>query len=118
MSTSKETVARILEQLEPLDVRARAMFGEYGLYCDEKIVGLICGDVLFVKPTEVSTEFGSEADLAPPYPGAKDYYRVTEERLQDLDHLHASFNGLPTYCPCRRRSRRRRRRGRKFCTYF
>lgn len=57
MSTSKETVARILEQLEPLDVRARAMFGEYGLYCDEKIVGLICGDVLFVKPTEVSAEF-------------------------------------------------------------
>ena len=42
MSTSKKTVASILEQLEPLDVRARAMFGEYGLYCDEKIVGLIC----------------------------------------------------------------------------
>jgi len=89
MGTSKETVARILEQLEPLDVRARAMFGEYGLYCDEKIVGLICGDVLFVNPTEVSADFGSEADLAPPYPGAKDYYRVPEERLQDLDHLHA-----------------------------
>lgn len=40
-------------------------------------------------PTEVSADFGSEADLAPPYPGAKDYYRVPEERLQDLDHLHA-----------------------------
>ncbi|EQM30790.1 TfoX/Sxy family protein [Rhodococcus erythropolis] len=118
MSTSKETVARILEQLEPLDVRARAMFGEYGLYCDEKIVGLICGDVLFVKPTEVSTEFGSEADLAPPYPGAKDYYRVPEERLQDLDHLHAFIQRTATYYPCRRRSRPRRRRGRRFCTYF
>ncbi|TSD47888.1 TfoX/Sxy family protein [Rhodococcus sp. KBS0724] len=89
MGTSQETVARILEQLEPLDVRARAMFGEYGLYCDEKVVGLICGDVLFVKPTEVGAEFGSDADLAPPYPGAKPYYRVPEERFHDVDRLHA-----------------------------
>ena len=66
MSTSKETVARILEQLEPLDVRARAMFGEYGLYCDEKIVGLICGDVLFVKPTEVSADSVSYTHLTLP----------------------------------------------------
>jgi len=28
MSTSKETIAFLLAQLEPLDVRARAMFGE------------------------------------------------------------------------------------------
>ena len=89
MSTNKDTVARILEQLEPLDVRARAMFGEYGLYCDEKVVGLICGDVLYVKPTEISAEFGSDADLAPPYPGAKEYYRVPEERFHDVDRLHA-----------------------------
>ncbi len=39
MATSKDTVAYVLEQLEPLDVRARAMFGEYGFYCDNKIVG-------------------------------------------------------------------------------
>ncbi|MCJ0903746.1 TfoX/Sxy family protein [Rhodococcus sp. ARC_M6] len=89
MSSSKDTVAWILEQLEPLDVRARAMFGEYGLYCDEKIVGLICGDLLFVKPTKVSGEFVSMAELAPPYPGAKDYYRVPREGLDDVEELQA-----------------------------
>lgn len=35
MSTNKETIAGILGDLAPLAVRARAMFGEYGIYCDE-----------------------------------------------------------------------------------
>ena len=33
-------------------VSARKMFGEYGVYCDGKIVGLVCDDQLFVKVTE------------------------------------------------------------------
>lgn len=72
MSTSKETVAFILDRLAPLPVRAKAMFGEYGLYSDEKLVALICDDTLFVKPTTVSERYFTAADGAPPYPGAKD----------------------------------------------
>lgn len=87
MATRKETVAYILDQLTPLPVRARAMFGEYGLYCDEKIVALICDDTLFVKPTAVAADFFSEADLAPPYPGAKDYYAVPGDRIEDREWL-------------------------------
>ncbi|OYD70823.1 TfoX/Sxy family protein [Rhodococcus sp. OK302] len=89
MSSSKDTVTWILEQLEPLDVRARAMFGEYGLYCDEKMVALICNNTLFVKPTEISGEFSSPAERMPPYPGAKDYCRVPREGLDDVDQLQA-----------------------------
>ncbi len=44
MSTSKETIALLTESLEPLPVRTRAMFGEYGLYCEEKVVGFVCDD--------------------------------------------------------------------------
>ncbi|KAA8884049.1 TfoX/Sxy family protein [Nocardia colli] len=87
MSTDKATVAGILEQLEPLDVRARAMFGEYGLYCDDKLVALIADDHLFVKPTAVATGYADESWLAPPYPGAKDYYRVPAPRLADTAWL-------------------------------
>jgi TfoX/Sxy family transcriptional regulator of competence genes len=87
MATRKETVASILDQLVPLPVRARAMFGEYGLYCDEKIVALICDDTLFVKPTAISGEFLSDDWLAPPYPGAKDSYAVPLDRLEDRDWL-------------------------------
>ncbi|SDE26157.1 TfoX/Sxy family protein [Rhodococcus tukisamuensis] len=89
MSTSKETVAYVLGQLEPLDVRARAMFGEYGLYCDEKMVALICNDTVFVKPTAVSGDYLDASALAPPYPGAKDHLAIPGDRLEDTDWLHA-----------------------------
>ncbi|HVL24276.1 MAG TPA: TfoX/Sxy family protein [Thermomicrobiales bacterium] len=87
MSTSKETVAEILDTLAPLNVRARAMFGEFGLYCDEKIVALICDDTLFLKPSPVSGEILGECETAPPYPGAKDYYVVDQERVDDAEWL-------------------------------
>lgn len=91
MATAKETVDDILDQLAPLPVRARAMFGEYGLYCDEKFVALICDDTLFLKPTAISPHFFTAADLAPPYPGAKDHYVVSGDRLEDRDWLHEVF---------------------------
>lgn len=87
MSTAKATADDLIEKLEPLNVRARAMFGEYGLYCDDKIVALICDDRLFVKPSEIAAEFAKESWLAPPYPGAKDYYKVPRARLADTAWL-------------------------------
>jgi TfoX/Sxy family transcriptional regulator of competence genes len=87
MSTSKENVKQIVETLAPLDVRTRAMFGEYGLYCDEKIVALICDDTLFIKPSSVASEILSGSDVAPPYPGAKDYYVVAQEQMDDPEWL-------------------------------
>jgi len=63
MSTSKETVAFLLAQLEPLDVRARAMFGEFGAYCDEKFVALVCDDTFFLKPTDAAD--GGDASRQP-----------------------------------------------------
>lgn len=38
MATRKGTSEFVLDQLDPLNVRVRAMFGEYALYCDEKTV--------------------------------------------------------------------------------
>ena len=87
MATSRATVDYILDQLAPLPVRARAMFGEYGLYCEEKMVALICDDTLFVKPTAISAQVFTDADLAPPYPGAKDHYVVSEDHLDDRGWL-------------------------------
>lgn len=89
MGTSKETVTYILDQLAPLPVRARAMFGEYALYCDEKVVGLICDDTLFIKPTEVAPALVTEPELSPPYPGAKDYYVISGDRIEDGEWLQA-----------------------------
>lgn len=89
MATKKETVAHILDSLAPLPVRARAMFGEYGLYCDETCVALICNDTLYVKPTAIAGEYLSEGELAPPHAVARDHYGVPAGRLDDREWLQA-----------------------------
>ena len=89
MPTSKETVTFLLEQLAPLDVQARAMFGEYGLYCDEKVVGFISDELLFVKPSKADAGFGPETVVAPPYPGAKDYWLVSGDQVSNVEWLQA-----------------------------
>ena len=49
----------------------KPMFGEYGVYVDGKMVGSICDDQLYVKPT-ASGRLHTEPVLeAPPYPGAR-----------------------------------------------
>ena len=109
MPTDKETVAFILDQLAPLPVRARAMFGEYGLYCDEKIVALICDDTLFIKPTAIAHQFFTAADLAPPYPRAKNYYAVTADRLEERDWLQEVITRSAELLPPPTKKRRKTR---------
>jgi DNA transformation protein len=58
MSTQASTIEYILDQLSSVPgVRARKMFGEYALYCGDKVVALVCDDTLFVKITEEGKEF-------------------------------------------------------------
>jgi len=99
MSTSKDTIAFILEQLEPLPTRARSMFGEYGLYCDEKVVGFVCDDTLFLKQNPATAGL----ELGPAYPGSKDYAIVNADLLEDSDALRAmvqaTADGLPAPTP-------------------
>ena len=83
MATLKETIARLLEQLEPLNVRARAMFGEYALYCDEKLVALVCDNTVFLKPSPASAGLGIHLVPAPPYAGAKDYFVIGDAIVRD-----------------------------------
>ena len=85
MSTSKATIAYLLEQLEPLDVRAKAMFGEYGIYASGKLVMLVCDETVFLKPTPASAGL----EMAPPYPGAKHQAVVPAEITADADAFRA-----------------------------
>lgn len=88
MATSPQTAEFIVEQTQQAgDMNVRKMFGEYALYCDTKIVAFICDDQLFIKPTEVGKKFLDETNLAPCYPGSKDYYKVPEDMLEDRDWL-------------------------------
>jgi TfoX/Sxy family transcriptional regulator of competence genes len=87
VSTSPDTVAFIEDQLGGLAVRTRPMFGEYCIYCDGKVVGFICDDALFLKPSSADAALFTRTELAPPYPGAKNYHRVPGDALDDRDWL-------------------------------
>lgn len=103
MATDKSFADFIVEQLTGAgNITCRKMFGEYGVYCDGKIVALLCDNRLFVKPTEAGRGFIGEVTLAPPYPGAKDYFLI-EEQIDDSDWLcrlvRASADQLPPPAP-------------------
>ena len=87
MASDQRTVDFIVEQLSPLGVSARKMFGEYGLSLDGKSIGVICDDQLFVKPTEAGRAFLGEVAEAPPYPGAKPSFVIDPDRWDDVDWL-------------------------------
>ena len=102
MPTDISTVDFILEQLQELPfVRVRKMFGEYAVYCDDKVVGLICDDQLFIKYTDAGKEYArgryTEGNA---YPGAKPSMNVTDciddrEFLSALVRLTATSLPLP-----------------------
>ena len=100
MSTSKDTIAFIEDQLAGLPVHTRPMFGEYGIYFDDKVVGFICDDTLFIKPAGIELP---GTYLAPAYPGSKDYNAVPAELLDDADWLQhairATADALPAPKP-------------------
>ncbi len=63
-------------------ITSRYMFGEYALYCNEKVVGLICDNKLFVKPTDAGRAFIGTPVEAPAYTGAKPSFLI-EDKLED-----------------------------------
>lgn len=79
MTQDKAFVQDIVEMLAPLDVRTRAMFGAFGMYCDDKFVAIIDDGQLFIKQSNADPNLFAETELAPPYPGAKDYHLVTAD---------------------------------------
>lgn len=88
MSSSQKNVDFLVEQMSRAgSITSRKMFGEYAIYCDGKVVGLICDDQLFIKPTEKGKDFTSECEEQPPYPGAKPYLLIPDERWDDSEWL-------------------------------
>jgi TfoX/Sxy family transcriptional regulator of competence genes len=87
MSTQKETIEFILEKLDDKRFSTQAMFGEYALYCDGKVVGLVCDDQLYVKIVPASVELEGICDKDEAYPGSKPYYLIEEVQLSQIKNL-------------------------------
>ena len=67
-------------------VRFRKMFGDYTIYCDEKVVALVSDNQLFVKPTAAGRNLIGNVTEAPPYPVAKPWFLI-ETQIEDRDWM-------------------------------
>ncbi len=89
MATDKQRVAYICDQVQGAGlISARPMFGEFGLYCEGKLVALICDNQLFLKPTpQAMALLGPKLNsvpMQPAYPGGK-VMALADEALDDAD---------------------------------
>lgn len=107
MASKQEFVDFVIDQIENAgEITARKMFGEYGIYSDGKIFGLICDNKLFIKPTISGREFIKEVVEAPPYKGAKPSFLI-EDKIEDREWLselvRISVKELPEPKPKKKR---------------
>ena len=84
MATQQRTIDYLIEQAASAGaVSAKPMFGEYGVYVEGKMIGSVCDDQLFVKPTASGRALAEPVSDAPPYPGAKPQMLIRTDRRDD-----------------------------------
>ena len=88
MASSEDIVQYIADQCGGAgEIVTKKMFGDYGIYCDGKIFGLICDDRFYLKPTDAARALLRKVELCPPYERAKDYFYIAD--IDDRDYLSA-----------------------------
>lgn len=100
MTKRDEFVDHVLDMLTTLGaVRARAMFGGWGVYLDDVMFGLIAGDTLYFK-VDNSNRGEFEAAGSSPFvytgknrPITMSYYEAPADALEDRDALQALARG-------------------------
>ena len=98
MASNADLVQYITEQCSGAgEIVAKKMFGDYGIYCNGKIFGLICDDSLYIKPTAQVRPLLRNVDMRPPYEGAKDYFYIAD--IDDREYLttlvRETYKALP-----------------------
>ena len=83
MASDQSFVEFIVDQIENAGrITYTKMFGEYAVYCEGKVVALVCDNRLFIKPTEAGRAFIGDVAEVPAYPGAKPSFLI-DDRLED-----------------------------------
>ena len=98
MSTSEEFMFYLADQLSGAgEITYRKMFGEYVLYCDSKVIGLVCDGQFFLKKTDAGRKLLKEVCEAPAYAGAKPSFLITstDDREYLTKLVRATCSELP-----------------------
>jgi DNA transformation protein and related proteins len=99
MASDHAFVQHVCDQLRGVgDLSYRKMFGEYALYVGGKVVGLVCDNQLFLKPTDAGRALLGTPVEGPPYPGAKPHF-VLDEHLDNPELLTSLFVATEAVLP-------------------
>lgn len=110
MATSQDYIEFVLEQMEAahtgLHLWYRPMFGEYCIYAGEKPLLFVCNNTVFVKRLEPLREVLRDADLLPPFPGARDFVVLD---VEDIDLVGQVLILLERHKPMPKPKRRKQK---------
>ena len=86
MACNEDFVLYIVDQCAGAgDITVRKMMGDYCIYCDGVLFGLVCDNNLYVKETDAGRAVLREEILRAPYEGAKPYFYIDD--VDDRDYL-------------------------------
>lgn len=102
MSSDLSFVQYVTEQASGAgEITYKKMFGEYGIYCNGKIIGVICDNILYVKKTEEGAAACPKLEEGSPYDGAKPHFVFddVDDRETLARFIRATYDELPAPKP-------------------
>ena len=86
VACSSDFVQFIVDQCSGAgEIAVKKMMGDYCIYCDGVLFGLICDNNLYIKQTDAGEAVLDEVVLRPPYPSARDHFYIPN--VDDRDYL-------------------------------
>lgn len=108
MASSIEFVKYVCDQISQAgEITYKKMFGEYGIYCDDKFFACVCDDQFLIKITEAGKVYMPDYEIALPYEGAKPYFLISE--LEDQDFLKGLIEKTCQELPVRKKKEKKAR---------
>jgi TfoX/Sxy family transcriptional regulator of competence genes len=107
MASDIDFVEYVVGQIKEAGVvRFRKMFGDYAVYVNNKVVGLICDNQFFVKPTDEGKKFVGDIEMGLAYDGAKPSFLITDQIDDEAwltELVHKTADALPLPKPKKKR---------------
>lgn len=108
MASNVEYVEYVCDQISGAgSITYKKMFGEYGIYCDGKVIGVICDNQFFVKKTVSGAALIPDCEEAAPYTGAKPHLLIESVDNRELmaKFISATFHELPMPKPKKKKGK-------------
>ncbi len=107
MASNLEYVKYVCDQIGGAGCIAyKKMFGEYGIYCGGKVIGVICDNQFFVKKTAAGSALIPGCEEAAPYTGAKPHLLIenVDDRERMAELIAATCHELPMPTPKKKKA--------------